>query len=131
MHRRPVAGVGGVDEDVAVQTHLLAVVLADVRVKPVQAGVRERYARGEAAADRDRRLRLVRAVVAVLQPQAVPMHGRFQIAVVDDVDLDLRALGDAEIATLADPTSGTASGGVPAPGSIVVGCAISAQVERA
>ena len=90
--RRPVVGVGGDDEDVPVQAHLLAVVLADVRVVPVDAGIGELDAVGEAAADRDRRLRLVRAVVAVLDPQAVPMHGRLQVALVRDVDDDLRAL---------------------------------------
>ena len=45
------------------------------------------------AADRDRRLGLVRdAVVLVLQPQPVPVHGGVQVAVVGDVDDDLRAL---------------------------------------
>ena len=92
MRGRPVLGVGGNDEDVAVQAHLLAVVLADVRVIPVQAGVRERDARGQALPDRDRRLRLVRAVIAVLQPQSVPVHRRFHVAVVDDVDLHLGPL---------------------------------------
>ena len=65
VDRRPVVGVGGFDDDVAVQAHVEAVVLADVRVVPVQAGVGEPQPVGELAADRDRRLRLVRhAVVA-------------------------------------------------------------------
>ena len=63
---------------------------------PVDAGVGERDLVGEAAADRDRRLRLVRSVVAVLEPQPVPMDGRLQIAVVDDLDRDLRSLADAQ-----------------------------------
>ena len=95
VRRRPVVGVRGLDDHVAVEAHLLAVVLADVRVVPVDAGIRERDAAGEAPADGDRRLRLVRAVGAVVQAQAVPVHRRLQVALVDDVDLDLRALADA------------------------------------
>jgi hypothetical protein len=82
--RRPVVRLGGLDETVSVQAQLLAVVLADMRVVPVSAGVRERYARREALADLDRRLRLVRAVVAVLEPQSVPVHGRLHVALVLD-----------------------------------------------
>ena len=37
VHRRPVVRVGRLDEHVAVQAHLLPVVLADMRVVPVQA----------------------------------------------------------------------------------------------
>ena len=47
-------------------------------------------------ADRDRRLRLVRSVVAVLEPQAVPVHGRVEVAVVGHVDGDRRALRDPQ-----------------------------------
>jgi hypothetical protein len=43
MDRRPVVGVGRLDDDIAVEAHLLAVVLADVRVLPVDAGVGERH----------------------------------------------------------------------------------------
>ena len=93
---RPVVGLSRDDEDVAVLAELLAVVLADVRVVPVDARVGERDAVGEAAADRDRRLRLVGAVVAVLEPQTVPVHRRLEVALVDDVDDELRALADAE-----------------------------------
>jgi hypothetical protein len=96
VDRGPVAGILGEDEHVAVQAHLLAVVLADVRVVPVEPWVREGDPRAQAPADGDRRLRLVRAVVAVLEPQAVPVHGRLEIAAVDDVDLDLRALPHLE-----------------------------------
>ena len=96
MRRRPVVGLGRVDEDVAVLAELLAVVLADVRVVPVGAGIGEGDPVGEPAADRDRRLRLVRAVVAVLQAQAVPVDGRFEVALVDDVHDELRALGHAQ-----------------------------------
>jgi hypothetical protein len=65
---RPVVALGRDDHDVAVLAELLAVVLADVRVVPVDAGVGERDAVGEAAAHGDRGLRLVGAVVAVVEP---------------------------------------------------------------
>ena len=78
---------------VAVEAQLLAVVLADVRVVPVDAGVGERDARRVAAADGHELLGLVRAVVAVVQPQPVPVDGGLQVALVLDVDDDLRALG--------------------------------------
>ena len=55
MDRRPVVGVRRDDDDVAVEAHLLAVVLADVRVVPVDAGVGERDACRVAPADRHRR----------------------------------------------------------------------------
>ena len=91
--RRPVVGVGRDDDDVAVQAHLLAVVLADVRVVPVDAGVGERDACACSAPPTGIGvLRLVRAVVAVVQPQPVPVHRRLQVALVVDVDDDLRAL---------------------------------------
>ena len=92
VHGRPVVGVGRLDEHVAVQAHLLAVVLADVRVIPVQPRIGERDAGGEPLADRHRPLRLVRSVVAVLQAQSVPMDGGVHVALVLDVDHDLRAL---------------------------------------
>ncbi len=68
MHRRPVVGSGRNHEDVPVQAHLLAVVLADVRVVPVDAGIGELDSVREVTSDRDRRLRLVRAVEAVVEP---------------------------------------------------------------
>ena len=90
---RPVVGVGGFDDDVAVQAHVEAVVLADVWVVPVQAGVGEPEPVGELAADLDRRLRLERhAVVGVVEPQAVPVDGRRGVAVVADVHDDFRSL---------------------------------------
>ena len=97
VHRRPVVVVGGFDDDVAVQAHVEAVVLADVRVVPVQAGVGEAQPVGELAADRDRRLGLVRhAVVGVVEPQAVPVDGRFGVAVVADVHDDFGSLPDPQ-----------------------------------
>ncbi len=95
MDRRPVVGLLGNDHDVAVQAHLLAIVLPQVGVVPVHARVRERDAHGEAAAHRDRRLGLVGTVVAVFQAQTVPVHRRLQVTVVDDVHLDLGPLRDA------------------------------------
>jgi hypothetical protein len=48
---------------------------------------------GELAARRNGFLRLVRhAVVAVLQPQAVPVHGGVEVGVVADMHDDLRTL---------------------------------------
>ena len=79
----PVGRVGGLDDDRAVQAHLQAEVFADVRVVPVEPGVGELDLAGERPADRDRFLGLVRdPVVAVLQPQPVPVHGRLDVAVV-------------------------------------------------
>ena len=92
--RRPVARVPRDDEDGAGQAHLLAVVLADVRVEPVQPLVGELQPVLKALADLHRPLRLVRSVVAVVEPQPVPMHGRLEIAAVLDVDDHLRALRD-------------------------------------
>jgi hypothetical protein len=93
---RPVVGVRRDDEDGAVEAHLLAVVLADVRVVPVCAGIRELEAVLEPLADSDRLLGLVRPVVAVVQTQAVPMDRGLQVALVLGVDDDLRPLGDLE-----------------------------------
>src|SRR5215211_8864681 len=80
------------DLDVAVEPELLPVVLADVRVVPVQAGVGERDAAREAAADLDRRLGLVGAVGPVVEAQAVPVDRRLEVALVDDLDVDLGPL---------------------------------------
>ena len=65
VYRWPVIVVARNDEDVAVQAHLLAVVLTDVRVVPVRARIGRGHLVGKGLADRDRRLRLVRAVVLV------------------------------------------------------------------
>ena len=94
--RRPVVRVGWLDQHVAVEAELLAVVLADVRVVPVGAGIRKRDPRREALADLHRRLRLVRAVIAVLEPQPVPVDGGLHVALVLDIDDDLRALPHLE-----------------------------------
>ncbi len=94
---RPVRRVRGLHDDGAVQAHLLREVLADVRVVPVEAGVGELHLAAVAAADRDRQLGLVRdAVVAVLQPQAVPVHRRLHVAVVAGMHGDLRPLLDVQ-----------------------------------
>jgi hypothetical protein len=94
---RPVRGVGGLDHDRAVQTHLQAEILPHMRVVPVEPGVGELQLASERSADGDRLLRFVRdPVVAVLQPQAVPMHGRLDIAVVGDVHRDFGALVDVQ-----------------------------------
>ena len=94
---RPVSRVGGLDHDRAVQPHLQAEVLPDVRVVPVEPGVGELDLVGEGAADRDRRLGLVRdPVVTVLQPQPVPVHRRLDVAVVPHLHGDLRPLIDVQ-----------------------------------
>ena len=93
MGRRPVIVLARDGEDVPVEAHLLAVVLADVRVVPVRAWIRHVHAVRERLAKWDRRLRLVRAVVAVFEPQSVPVHGRIDVAAVRDVDGDRRVLG--------------------------------------
>ena len=86
-------GIGWLDDDRAVQPHLEPEVLADVRVIPVEPGVGELNLVRERAPDRDRRLRLMRnAVVAVLQPKAVPVDRRLDIAIVAHLHRDLRPL---------------------------------------
>jgi hypothetical protein len=86
---RPVVGIGRLDEAVAVQPHLLAVVLADVRVVPVHPGVGEADASGETLAYGHRLLGLVGPVVPVFKPQAVPVDRGFHVALVLGVDHDL------------------------------------------
>ena len=103
MDRRPVVGVGRDDDDVAVQPHLLVVVLADVRVVPVDARVGERDACRVAPADRNGFLGLVRAVEAVLQAQPVPVDGRLHVALVLDVDKQLRPWGTRRVGPGMEP----------------------------
>ena len=94
---RPVVRVGGFDDEVAVEAHVEAVVLADVGVVPVQAGVGEAHLIGEVAADGDRVLGLIRhAVVVVVETQSVPMHGRLGVGVVTNANRDLRSLTHAQ-----------------------------------
>ena len=93
---RPIVGLAWADEDVSVEAHLLAVVLADMRVVPVGAGVGHVHLVGEGLVDRDRRLRVVRSVVTVLEAKAVPVHGRVEVSVVGHVDGDHRALRDLQ-----------------------------------
>ena len=90
VHGGPVGRVGGLDHDRAVEPHLQAEILADVRVIPVEPGVREADLARVRPADRDRYLGLVRhTVVLVLQPQPVPVHGRLDIPVVGHLHGDL------------------------------------------
>ena len=64
---------------------------------PVEAGIRERQAVREDAADLDRCLGVDRdAVESVVEPEAVPVDGRLDVPVVRDVDDDLRSLVDVE-----------------------------------
>ena len=97
VDRWPVVLLGWVNHQVAVEAHVQPVVLADMRVVPVQTGVRKAQPVGELAAGRDRRLGLVRhAVVLVVQAQPVPVHSRLDIGVVSHTDADLGPLGDPE-----------------------------------
>ena len=93
---RPVVRLARGDEDVSVQPHLLAIVLTDVRVVPVRAGVGHVHLVREALAERDRCLRVMRAVVAVFESQPVPVNGRVEVAVVDDMDGDRCVLRDLQ-----------------------------------
>jgi hypothetical protein len=68
-----------------------------VRVVPIQTWVRELDPVAELPTHRDGRLGLVGdAVVAVLQPQPVPVDGRVKVTVVLNVNHDLGALGHLE-----------------------------------
>ena len=68
-------------------TQSLAVVLAKMGVVPVEAGIGELDPVGEVVTDLDRRLGVDGgAVVAVVEPEAVPVNGRRDVAVVRDVD---------------------------------------------
>ena len=97
VDRGPVVSLRGLDDDVAGQAHVLRVVLADVRVIPVQALVGKTNPVGEMSTDRDRLLRFVRdAVVPVLEPKPVPVDRCRDVAVVRHVDDDLRSLPDAQ-----------------------------------
>jgi hypothetical protein len=94
---RPVVRVGRLDHDRAVQAHLQAEVFPDVRVVPVEPRVRETDLAGVCPADRDRHLGLIRhPVIAVLQPQPVPVHRRLDITVVPHLHGDLRPLIDLQ-----------------------------------
>jgi hypothetical protein len=97
VRRRPVVALAWRHDDGAVQAHFLSVVLADVRVVPVRAGVGHAELVGERAAHRDGRLCGVRAVEAVVEPQAVPVHRGWRIAVVGHAHPHGRALRDAQV----------------------------------
>jgi hypothetical protein len=96
VDRRPVVGVGGLDDNGSVQAHFLAVVLADVRVVPVHAGVGKGDSVAERAAHLDGVLGVVGAVEPVVQPQAVPVHGGLQVPVVGGVHHHLGVLPDVQ-----------------------------------
>ena len=75
VDRWPVVGICRVDDDLAVQAHLLGVVLPDVRVVPVQAGIGEPQFAAVPAAGRDGLLSLIGDTVgSVVEAQAVPMN---------------------------------------------------------
>ncbi len=95
VDRRPVVRVGRDDEDVAVEAHLLAVVLADVRVVPVDAGIGNVHLVGEASrrpgsAPASRACRRSGSRAAARASARSP-RGRRRFV---DVDGDRRALAD-------------------------------------
>src|SRR5215207_5131882 len=93
----PVVSADRVDDDLAVQAHLLCVVLADVWVVPVQAGVREPQFAAVLAAGGDGLLSFVGDTVgSVVQAQAVPVNGLVQAGLVADLDYDGRSLLDPQ-----------------------------------
>ena len=98
MGRGPVVRLVRLDDDVAVQAHLLGVVLAHVRVVPVHAGVGEAQPVGEVPTRPHRVLHAAvapaagHAVVEVVVPQAVPVHGGVEVKPVHEPADDLRAL---------------------------------------
>jgi hypothetical protein len=78
-------------------SHLQAVVLADVRVVPVEAVIREAEPVDELAADGDGCLGLLwHAVVRVVDSQPVPVHCGVVVAVVAHPHRDLGSLSDAQ-----------------------------------
>jgi hypothetical protein len=96
VRRRPVVLRRRHDDDVPVEPELLAVILADVRVVPVDARIGELDPIRERPADGNRRLRLVRSVEAVVEPQPVPVDRSLEVPVVDDVHDELGAFADAQ-----------------------------------
>jgi hypothetical protein len=78
--------------DVPVKAKLLAVVLSDVRVVPVDARVREPKLVGELTPDGDRALGLVGAIESIVEAEPVPVHGRLEVAVVADTHDQLASL---------------------------------------
>ena len=80
------AGAFDDEREEFVEEVILAPSWQALRLRWLDAGVWELDPVVESAANGDRCLRLVRSVVAVLEPQPVPVHGRLEIAVVHDVD---------------------------------------------
>ena len=99
MHRRPIVRIGRLNDHIAVEPHLLAIVLTDVRVVPVDARIGERNVSRELLTDLHWLLGLMCPVVPVLEAQPVPMHGRLKVALVLDGDHDLRSLANAQSGT--------------------------------
>src|SRR2546425_5460696 len=96
MNRGPVVWIGGNHEDIPVETHLLAVVLADVWVIPIDAGIKETKPVGRVASDLHGGLCFMNTVVTVLDTQTVPMHRSLQVPFIDNVDDGFRSLRDLE-----------------------------------
>jgi hypothetical protein len=92
----PVVLVRGNNDDGAVETHLLAIVLANVRVVPIHARIREREAVREGAVHGNGLLCCHGAVIPVVEAQPMPVHGRLEIAAIGGVDDERRSLLNPE-----------------------------------
>ena len=92
MRRSVVVGVRRRHHDVSVQTEVLLDVLTHMWVVPVDSGVSEVHLVAKALARPDGRLGDVRnAIEAVVETQAMPVHGGRHVDVIGEVDDDRRA----------------------------------------
>ena len=97
VDRVVVVRVGGLHQHVAVETELLLDVLPDMRVVPIDPGIRETHLVHERLAGEHRVLSHTGyPVEPVVQPDPVPVDGRRQIDVVGELDDDGRPLVDVD-----------------------------------
>ena len=82
MSGRPVVSLTRDNEQVSVETEPPGHSPPDMRVVPVGASVGEGHLVRESLSDRNRRLRLVRTIEAVLDANPVPMDSRVHVAAV-------------------------------------------------
>jgi hypothetical protein len=89
VDRRPVVGIGGNHQDVAVETPSPARSPRGYAGDTSKRHGQESDAGGSTSTHLDRLLGFVVPVVAVLEAQPVPMDRNLEVTVVDDVDPDL------------------------------------------